>query len=164
MDGGHVHVVGLGLEHRAAARRFGPEEGVTAQHLFRLQPADRGHELRIIGGGSLYRGFLSGMSCDQGAAGRQQRMIGEARRRIAVEAARGHRDGANLGTAIGLGVQRRRAPRRVIGGHVLALEDDHFRMGREVIGDGDAGNAGADNGKIEILHGRHIARSMPRLQ
>jgi hypothetical protein len=37
-------------------------------------------------------------------------------------------------------------------------------MGGEVIGDGDPGNAGADDGEIEILHGRHIARSMPRLQ
>jgi hypothetical protein len=37
-------------------------------------------------------------------------------------------------------------------------------MEGEVIGDGDPGNAGADDGEIEILHGRHIARSMPRLQ
>jgi len=52
----------------------------------------------------------------------------------------------------------------VIGGHVFALEDDYFRMRRDVIGEGDPGDAGADDGEIEILHGRHIARSMPRLQ
>ena len=61
-------------------------------------------------------------------------------------------------------MQRRRPPRGVVGRHVLAFEDDHPGVGREMVGGGNPGNAGADDGEIEILHGRHIARSMPRLQ
>ena len=61
-------------------------------------------------------------------------------------------------------MQRRRPSGGVVGGHVLALEDDHPGVRRKVVGGGNPGNAGADDGEIEILHGRHIARSMPRLQ
>jgi hypothetical protein len=47
---------------------------------------------------------------------------------------------------------------------MLALEDNHPGVGRKVVGGGNSGNAGADDGEIEILHGLHIARTMPRLQ
>ena len=95
---------------------------------------------------------LLGAAGDQRAARRQQRMVGEARRRLAIEAAGGHGDGADLGAAVGLRMQRRRAAGRVIGRDMLALENDHARCGREVVGDGNAGDAGADDGEIEILH------------
>jgi hypothetical protein len=52
----------------------------------------------------------------------------------------------------------------VIGRNVLALEDHHFCMGREVKGGGNTGDAGADDGEIEILHAAHIARLLPCLQ
>ena len=61
-------------------------------------------------------------------------------------------------------MQRRRAAGRVIGGDVLALQHDHPCMGREMVGGGNPGDAGADDGEIEILHGRHIARSSSGLQ
>ena len=44
---------------------------------------------------------------------------------------------------------------------MLALEHDHPGCGREMVGGGDAGDAGADDGEIEILHEPHIARSLP---
>ena len=61
-------------------------------------------------------------------------------------------------------MQRRRAAGRVVGRDVLALENDHARLRRQVIGDGHPGDAGADDGEIEILHGTHIASPLPRLQ
>ena len=54
-------------------------------------------------------------------------------------------------------MQRRRTAGRVVGGDVLALEDDHARLRRKVIGGGNPGDAGADDGEIEILHAPHIA-------
>ena len=38
---------------------------------------------------------------------------------------------------------------------MLALQDDDAGMAGEVIGDGHTGDAGADDGEIEILHGDH---------
>ena len=49
-------------------------------------------------------------------------------------------------------MQRRRAAGRVIGRHVLALEDDHLRLWGEMVGEGDAGDACANDGEIEFLH------------
>ena len=91
-------------------------------------------------------------------------MIGKARRWLAVEMAGGHGDGADLGAAVGLRMQCRRAPGGVIGRHVLAFKNDHLGLGRKVVGGGNPGNTGADDGEIEILHEPHIARLMPRLQ
>ena len=61
-------------------------------------------------------------------------------------------------------MQRRRTPGGVIGRDMFALQDDHPGVRCEMVGNGDAGNAGADDGEIEMLHGLHIARSMPPLQ
>jgi hypothetical protein len=61
-------------------------------------------------------------------------------------------------------MERRRAAGRVIGGDLLALQHDHPGMGREMVGGGDPGDAGADDGEIEILHEAYIASSSPRLQ
>ena len=36
---------------------------------------------------------------------------------------------------------------------MLAFEDDHLGLRREMVGDGDAGDARADDGEIEFLHG-----------
>ena len=47
---------------------------------------------------------------------------------------------------------------------MLALQHDHPGMGREMVGGGNPGDAGADDGEIEILHEPHIARSLPGLQ
>jgi hypothetical protein len=52
----------------------------------------------------------------------------------------------------------------MVGGHVLAFENDDAGLAREMIGGGNPGDAGADDGEIEILHGRHIARSSGGLQ
>ena len=164
MDGGHVHVVGLGLEHRTAAGRLGPEQRLAVQDLVGIQPAHARHQAGELGGGLPQAVLLLGAADDDGTAWRQQGVLGEAGRRTAVEAARGHGDGADFCAAVGLRMQRRRAAGRVIGGHVLPLEDHHARVRREMIGDGDAGDAGADNGEIEILHGRHIARPSTGLQ
>ena len=123
-----------------------------------------GTSLANSAGVPLHLGLLLGAAGDQGAARRQQGMVGEARRRLAIEAARGHGDGADLLAAVGLRMQRRRAAGRVIGRHVLAFENDDAGPAGEVVGDGNPGDAGADDGEIEILHGRHIARSSGRLQ
>ena len=47
---------------------------------------------------------------------------------------------------------------------MLALEDDHARLRRKVVGDGNPGDAGADDGEIEILHAAHIASPSSGLQ
>ena len=157
MDGGHVHVVGLGFEDRAAARGLGLQQRLQLQRFGRLEPVHARHQPGIFGRGLLQAGVLLGAAGDQRAARRQHRMVGEALRQIAVEAAGGDGDRADHGAAVGLRMERGGPAGRVIGGHVLALEDDHLGARRQVIGGGDAGNAGADDGEIEFLHGPHIA-------
>ena len=164
MDRCDVHVVGLGLEDRAAGGRLGPEQRLAAQHLGGLQPAHARYQPGELAGVLLHLGLLLGAARDQGAAWRQQGMVGEACGRLAIEAARGHGDGADLLAAVGLRMQRRRPAGRVIGGDVLAFENDDACPASEVVGGGDPGDAGADDGEIEILHGRHIARSSDGLQ
>ncbi len=138
--------------------------GWTSQRLLQCKAAHGGHDALVLGGGRVHRRGLVLAAGDHRAARRQQRMLGKALRRLAVEAARGDGDGADLGRAVGLRMQRRRPPGGVIGRHVLTFEDDGTAMRRQVVGDGDTGNAGADDGEIEIGHGPHIAWLLARLQ
>ena len=163
VDRRHVHVLGF-LEDGATRRRLRFQQRLAAESLGRVEPAHARHEAGIIGGRLLHRRLLLGAAGDQRTTRREQGMAGKTRRRLAIEAARRHRDGADLRAAIGLRMQRRRAAGRVIGGDMLALQHDHPGMGREVVGGGDPGDAGADDGEIEILHEPHIARSLPGLQ
>ena len=80
MDRRHVHVVGLGLEDRAARRRFGLEQRLASERLAGIEPAHARHQARILGGRLLQRRLLLGAPGDQRAARRQQGMIGETRR------------------------------------------------------------------------------------
>jgi hypothetical protein len=101
MDRRHVHVLGF-LEDGAARRRRRFQQRMAAESLGRIEPTHAGYQARIVGGRLLHRRLLLGPPGDQRAARRQQRMVGEAGRRLAIKAARCHRDGANLRTAIGL--------------------------------------------------------------
>ena len=88
MDRRDIHVVGFRLEDGAARRGLRLEQRLAAQHLGRIEPAHARHQAGELGGGLLHVGLLLGAAGDDGAARRQQRMVGEARRRLAVEAAR----------------------------------------------------------------------------
>src|ERR1051326_5425292 len=75
-------------------------------------------------------------------------MLGEAVGRSAKEGTAAHRERADRGVAVGLGVERRGATGRVIPEALLALEHDHAAsLSKEVPGRG-SGDAAADNQKI----------------
>ena len=69
----------------------GLQQRLQPQRLGRIEPAHARHQRGEVGGGLLHVGFLLGAAGDQRAARRQQRMVGEARRRLAIEAARAPR-------------------------------------------------------------------------
>jgi len=163
VDRRDVHVLGL-FEDRAARAGLRSEDGLAAQHLGTIEPAHRRHQLGIFGRGLLHGRLLPGAADDQRAARRQERMVGEPVRRLAVETAARYRDGADLGTAIGFRVKRRRPAGCVIGRDMLAFQHDHLGARREMVGGGHSGDAGADHSEIEFLHAPHIARSSVGLQ
>ena len=131
---------------------------MASQGLGGLEPAHRGHELGVFGGGLLRRGLLAGLPGDQRAARCEQRMVGKTLRRRPIEVAARHGDGTDLGAAVCLRMQRRRSSGRVIRRDMLALQHDHLRLWRKVVGDGNPGDTGADNGEIEFLHEPHTFR------
>ena len=93
------------------------------------------------------------LRCDVKASPRPgERSLGESRRRIEQELAAGARQRADRGVAVDLGEQRRRAAGRVIAGTIFALEQhDAARLG-EMGGDRGAGDAGADDDDVSVIH------------
>ena len=151
--------MGLERELRGVRRPLERADRAVGDPARRVEERDAG-----LGVGGVQQIELIGPRQIHHAARREQRMVGEALRRLAVEATRGHGDGPDFRAPVGFRMQRRGAAGRVIGRDMLALENDHFRMGREMKGGGNPGDAGADDGEIEILHAAHIARLLPCLQ
>ncbi len=150
VQGLDVGVHGAVLEH-PAADILRPKRRDHLQHSLATERGDRPVRL----GRDLRQGVgLVGPAEVEAAARRQQPIGGEAVRRTLEEAATGPRQPADDRIAVGLRVERRRAPGGVVAVRLLALEQQHPRAVRQFVGSPGAGDPGPDDEEIEGRHER----------
>ncbi|MNH08980.1 hypothetical protein D3C79_684210 [compost metagenome] len=88
----------------------------------------------------------------------EQRVLGEARRRMVEKLTAGQGQRADLRCAIGCCVQRGRAAGGVVTRLRLALKQQHPPVAGQPVTCGGTGNTGADDDEISVLHGGFLSR------
>jgi hypothetical protein len=153
MDRVHVHVAGVRLPDRGLG-----VTGLEERHLRReLVGAD--HRDRVDRAAAFFqrhrqRGLLIVAADQQGAAGAQQRMLGETLRRRLEEGPAGAGDRADRPVAVDLGIERGGAAGGVVARLGFAFEHDDPGVAGELVGGGGAGDAGADHDEVGgLCHG-----------
>ena len=146
-----IDVEGVGLiERRRHIAR--PQQREQSQRPRRVQMLDGRAEMGDLLLQRVEGAKLIGSRDHQHAARRQDRMLGEARRRLLQEGAAGPGQAPDRPVAVILGEQRGRTAGGVIAGLALALQNQHPPMLGEGIGGRGAGNTGADDDEINGLH------------
>ena len=153
VDGMHVHVGGIGFVH-GTGDLFGPQHRHARQRLVAAQAARVGRHRAQYVPVRVEQAFLAGCPDHQGATRRQQRMFGEACRRVLQKVAARLSERAHLRRAVAFHEERRRAAGRVIAGLRFPFEHGHAAVRGKPVGDRSTCDAAADDEKVALRRAR----------